>query len=100
MPIQVIGITSNGYFNVKVAENTYYVTGIGLSDKSITTTTIVSEQPVANDLLSKIANVKVQFPEGTQVAINTAPINAILDVWQNYIYAQGDKISSSITHGN
>lgn len=53
LPIQVTGVTSNGYFRINIAGQTFYIHGIGLS---------------ASDSSSRVYNIimaqKAEFPEG------------------------------------
>jgi hypothetical protein len=57
LPILVTGITSNGYFRISLADQTYYVPGAGLSAQTST-----------NALYTNVYNVliaqKATFPEG------------------------------------
>lgn len=58
LPIQVTGITSNGYFRIALGEQTFYVHGIGLSQ---------GEAAAADSsIYDKLIAQKSVFPEGMQ----------------------------------
>lgn len=57
LPIAVTGVTSNGYFQIDLGGQTFYIQGIGLSAASSTASL---EEQVYNTLISQ----KAVFPEG------------------------------------
>lgn len=61
LPIQVTGVTSNGYFRISVAGQTFYVPGIGLTAPQQAVVTQTQQAPSVYDQI--IAH-KAVFPEG------------------------------------
>lgn len=57
LPIQVTGVTSNGYYRVVIAEQTYYIAGIGLSSES-------SMDAIYDYVYNVLISQKEVFPEG------------------------------------
>lgn len=57
LPIQVTGITSNGYFRIDLGGGTYYIQGIGLSDAAAADTR-------TDQVYQTIMAQKEVFPEG------------------------------------
>ncbi len=60
LPIQVTGVTSNGYFQILLDGQTLYVHGIGLTAGELA----VADTGAANDIYDKMIAQKANFPEG------------------------------------
>lgn len=61
LPVQVTGITSNGYFRISLAEETLYIHGIGLGQASSEGVALAAREKAVYDIL--VAQ-KAVFPEG------------------------------------
>lgn len=57
LPVQVTGVTSNGYFQVSINGQTFYIHGIGLSAAE-------AESAASNQVYETIMAQKTVFPEG------------------------------------
>lgn len=79
LPIQVTGITSNGYFRIALDGQTYYVHGIGLSAGELTN----ADNGAADSVYDKLIAQKGNFPEGM------AWTNADFYSWKGGIYSAG-----------
>ncbi len=58
LPIMVTGVTSNGYFQINLDGQTFYIHGIGL--KAADTTSVTPEQQIYETMIAQ----KAVFPEG------------------------------------
>ncbi len=61
LPIQVTGITSNGFFRINLGGQTFYIPGIGLSDKNLNDNNTSSN---SNQIYEVMIAQKAVFPEG------------------------------------
>lgn len=79
LPIQVTGITSNGYFQILLDGQTFYVHGIGLTAGEMA----AGDTHAANGIYEKIIAQKANFPEGMKWT------NDNFYSWKGGIYSGG-----------
>lgn len=79
LPIQVTGVTSNGYFRILLDGQTFYVHGIGLNTGEMPNT----DSSVANSIYDIMIAQKANFPEGMTWT------NANFYPWKGGIYSGG-----------
>lgn len=79
LPIQVTGVTSNGYFRILLDGQTYYVHGTGLNAGELPN----ADNGATNSVYDKIIAQKANFPEGM------AWTNDNFYSWKGGIYSAG-----------
>ncbi len=79
LPIQVTGVTSNGYFQILLDGQTFYVHGIGLTAGEMPN----SGNGATSGIYDKIIAQKANFPEGMKWT------NADFYSWKGGIYSAG-----------
>lgn len=79
LPIQVTGITSNGYFRILLDGQTFYVHGVGLNAGEAP----IDDAGASNSVYDKLIAQKANFPEGM------AWTNANFYSWNGGIYSGG-----------
>lgn len=79
LPIQVTGITSNGYFRILLDGQTFYVHGIGLNAGELSN----ADDDMAGSVYDKIIAQKANYPEGM------AWTNDNFYIWNGGIYSAG-----------
>ncbi len=79
LPIQVTGVTSNGYFRIALDGQTYYVQGIGLSAGELP----APDDGAADGIYDRLIAQKANFPEGM------AWTNDNFYSWNGGIYSAG-----------
>ncbi len=80
LPIQVTGITSNGYFQITLGGQTFYIHGIGLSAGELPET---NDNTITDNIYDKLIAQKATFPEGTRWT------NENMYNWKGGIYSSG-----------
>ncbi len=81
LPIQVTGVTSNGYFQILLDGQTYYVHGIGLTAGEMPKAQ--AQQDETSGIYEKLIAQKADFPEGM------AWSNDNFYAWKGGIYSGG-----------
>lgn len=77
LPIQVTGVTSNGYFRIDLGGQTFYINGIGLSSSS--TDNQITDSQIYDIIMAQ----KAVFPEGMHWT------NADFYKWNGGVYSGG-----------